>query len=61
MRLLLSFLFFLTSFVAGAQLPKLIVPIGHTNPVVGLATDPSNTYLLMVVRTLPFGMSGQKQ
>ncbi|MEQ8533962.1 MAG: WD40 repeat domain-containing protein, partial [Imperialibacter sp.] len=48
MRLLLSFLFFLTSFVAGAQLPKLIVPIGHTNPVVGLATDPSNTYLYSI-------------
>ncbi|MEQ8808800.1 MAG: hypothetical protein RIE59_07005, partial [Imperialibacter sp.] len=48
MRLLLSFLFFLTSFVAAAQLPKLIVPIGHTNPVIGLATDPSNTYLYSV-------------
>jgi WD40 repeat protein len=48
MRLLLSFLFFLTHFFAAAQLPKLVVPIGHTNPVIGLATDPSNTYLYSI-------------
>lgn len=48
MRLSLSTLLVVFCFSAYGQLPQLVVPVGHTNPVIGLEADPSNTFLYSI-------------
>ena len=48
MRPYLTLIFCIACFTATAQLPKLVVPVGHTNPITAMATDPSGDYLYSI-------------
>lgn len=45
MRLFISAFFLIVNLTCFAQLPKLVIPKGHTNPVVALEADPLGKYL----------------